>query len=98
MRDLRVYLPTEDQCFIEGNAVTVKPRCAELLSAVMDVEPVAFRRGFYSVDIHTRSRVYRLKHVPVSAARVFWKVWLFMTSAACCLAAKAVRTSSPRSL
>lgn len=51
MRDLRVYLPTEDQCFIEGNAVTVKPRCAELLSAVMDVEPVAFRRGFYSVDI-----------------------------------------------
>lgn len=51
MRDLRVYLPVEDQCFIEGNAITIKARCAELLSAVMDVEPVAFRRGFYSVDI-----------------------------------------------
>ncbi len=51
MRDLRVYLPIEDQCFIDGNAVSVKPRSAELLTAVMDVEPVAFRRGFYSVDI-----------------------------------------------
>ncbi len=51
MRDLRVYLPIEDQCFIDGNSVSVKPRSAELLTAVMDVEPVAFRRGFYSVDI-----------------------------------------------
>ena len=51
MRDLRVYLPIEDQCFIDGNAVSVKPRSAELLTAVMDVEPVTFQRGFYSVDI-----------------------------------------------
>ena len=51
MRNLRVYLPVEDQCFIEGNSVSVKPRSAELLTAVMDVEPVTFRRGFYSVDI-----------------------------------------------
>ena len=51
MRDLRVYLPVEDQCFIEGNSVSVKPRSAELLTAVMDVEPVTFQRGFYSVDI-----------------------------------------------
>lgn len=51
MRDIRVYLPVEDQCFIEGNAISIKPRCAELLSTLMDVEPVAFRRGFYSVDI-----------------------------------------------
>lgn len=51
MRDLRVYLPIEDQCFIDGNSVSVKPRSAELLTAVMDVEPVSFQRGFYSVDI-----------------------------------------------
>lgn len=51
MRDLRVYLPIEDQCFIDGNAISVKPRSAELLTAVMDVEPVAFRRGCFSVDI-----------------------------------------------
>lgn len=51
MRDLRVFLSAEDQCFIESNAISIKPRCAELLYAAMDVEPVAFRRGFYSVDI-----------------------------------------------
>lgn len=43
IRDLRVYLPTEDQCFIESNAVTVKPREAELLYVAIDVEKVPFK-------------------------------------------------------
>ena len=51
MRDLRVFLPVDEQCFIDANAISIKARSAELLSAIMDVEPVAFRRGFYSVDI-----------------------------------------------
>lgn len=51
IRDIRVFLPVEDQCFIEGNAISVKTRSVELLSALLDVEPVAFRRGCYSIDI-----------------------------------------------
>lgn len=51
IRDLRVYLPAEDQCLIESSAVTVKPREAELLTVVTDVERIQFNRGFYSVDI-----------------------------------------------
>ena len=51
IRDLRVFLPTCDQNFIESTNVTVKPRAAELLHVSIDTEPVTFNRGFFQVDI-----------------------------------------------
>lgn len=48
IRDLRVYLPAEDQCLIESSAVTVKPREAELLTVVTDVERVRYKHCFRS--------------------------------------------------
>lgn len=48
--DLRVYFPDEAQEAV-NNAAAVKSRNAELCRAFLDVEPVQFNRGFYSVDI-----------------------------------------------
>lgn len=48
--DLRVYFPDEAQESV-NNAAAVKSRTAELYRAYLDVEPVQFNRGFYSVDI-----------------------------------------------
>lgn len=50
IEDLRVYLTAEDQGALE-RATSVKARSAELLHAYIDVEPVSFNRGFYTVDV-----------------------------------------------
>ena len=50
LEDLRVYFNDQDQTTI-NNSVTVKGRSAELINCFIDVEPVQFNRGFYSVDI-----------------------------------------------
>ncbi len=52
MRDIRVYLTRQSQQYIDAHPdVSVKPREAELLFVQIDVEKVAFNRGFYSVDV-----------------------------------------------
>ncbi len=56
LEDLRVYLTTSSQTAIE-NAVSVRAKCAELISAIPDVEPVCFNRGYYSVDIRFYYRI-----------------------------------------
>lgn len=48
--NLRVWLTRESQCVVD-RAVNVKPRSAELLWVYIDVEPVTFNRGFYTVDV-----------------------------------------------
>lgn len=50
LEDLRVYFSDPDQRAV-NKAVAVKGRGAELVKAYLDVEPVQFNRGFYSVDI-----------------------------------------------
>lgn len=49
-QDVRVYLTRYGQEMIE-RAVSVKPRSAELLWIYIDVEPVPFNKGFYTVDV-----------------------------------------------
>ncbi|MBO5222272.1 MAG: hypothetical protein J6C26_08155 [Clostridia bacterium] len=56
MQDLRVYLPEEYQEILD-NAVSIKPGCAEILWSYIDVEPLAFNNGFYTVDIQFFIRV-----------------------------------------
>lgn len=56
MQDLRVYLCEESQEIL-NNAVSVKPGQAEILWSYIDVEPLAFNNGFYTVDIQFFIRV-----------------------------------------
>lgn len=56
MQDLRVYLTEENQELLD-NAVSVKTGQAEILWTYIDVEPLAFNNGFYTVDIRFYIRV-----------------------------------------
>lgn len=50
LTDLRVYLTDRGQCILE-NATSVRPRSAEILNCLVEVEKVPFNRGCYSVDL-----------------------------------------------
>lgn len=50
IEDLRVYLTRQSQTALES-AACAKVRCADLLSAYIDVEPVAFDRNRYCIDV-----------------------------------------------
>ena len=50
IEDLRVYLSRGSQTVLD-NAANAKVRSAELLYAYIDVEPVAFDRNHYCVDV-----------------------------------------------
>jgi hypothetical protein len=54
--DLRVYFTRSGQAVIDG-AVNVKCRDAELVWCGLDVERVAYNRGFYSVDVRYYYRI-----------------------------------------
>ncbi len=50
LEDLRVYLTRSGQ-EIADRAINVKIRSAEIIWVYSDVEPVAFNKGYYTVDI-----------------------------------------------
>ena len=50
IEDLRVYLTRGSQSLLD-NAAGAKVRCAELLYTYIDVEPVAFDRNHYCIDV-----------------------------------------------
>ena len=50
IEDLRVYLAASSQAILDGG-VPAKVRCAELLYTYIDVEPVAFDRNHYCIDV-----------------------------------------------
>ena len=50
IEDLRVYLTKQSQTALE-NATGAKVRCADLIYAYIDVEPVAFHRNHYCIDV-----------------------------------------------
>ena len=56
IEDLRVY-PTRGCQDIIDRAVSVKAGSAELLYAYIDVEPVSFNRGFFTVDVRYFYRI-----------------------------------------
>lgn len=56
VEDLRVY-PTRGSQEVIDRALSVKAGCAELLYAYIDVEPVNFNRGFYTVDVRYFYRI-----------------------------------------
>ena len=50
IEDLRVYLTTDSQTTLDS-ATNAKVRSAELITTYMDVEPVAFDRNHYCIDL-----------------------------------------------
>ena len=50
IEDLRVYLTADSQNTLD-NAAGARVRCADLVYAYIDVEPVAFDRNHYCVDV-----------------------------------------------
>jgi len=56
VEDLRLY-PTKSSQAVIDRAVSLKAGQAELLHAYIDVEPVGFNRGFYTVDVRYFYRI-----------------------------------------
>ena len=50
IEDLRVYLTSGSQALLD-TAASAKVRCAELIDTYIDVEPVAFDRNHYCIDV-----------------------------------------------
>lgn len=50
LSDMPVFLSDESQSLIDS-AVNVRIRNADVLNVMLDIEPVPFNRGFYSIDI-----------------------------------------------
>ena len=66
IEDLRVYLTTGSQAILDASANT-RVRCAELITTYIDVEPVAFDRNHYCVDLTFYYRI--LADAVVSGSR-----------------------------
>ena len=66
IEDLRVYLTKGSQALLDTSA-NAKVRCAELLYTYIDVEPVAFDRNHYCIDVTFYYRV--LADATIGAAR-----------------------------
>ena len=57
LSDLRLLFTDRAQCIID-NATSVKCRGAEIVNAFINVEPVPFNKGCYSVDITYFFKIY----------------------------------------
>lgn len=66
IEDLRVYLTRGSQAILD-TATGAKVRCAELLYTYIDVEPVAFDRNHYCIDVTFYYRI--LADATIGAAR-----------------------------
>lgn len=49
IEDLRIYPTLSSQSYID-NALSIRPRRAELLYCAVNVEPISFNRGYFTVD------------------------------------------------
>jgi hypothetical protein len=56
IEDLRVYLTTGSQALLD-TATCAKVRCAELIYAQIEVEPVAFDRNHYCIEVNFFYRI-----------------------------------------
>lgn len=78
IEDLRLYPTKASQAAID-HAISIKAGRAELLCAYIDVEPVGFNRGFYTVDVRYFYRitadafVAASRPVPICGLAVFDK-------------------------
>ena len=83
IEDLRVYLTTGSQCLLD-TAASARVRCAELLYTYIDVEPVAFDRSHYCVDVTFYYRILADAVVGVSRPATLYGLAVFSKRAVLC--------------
>lgn len=83
IEDLRVYLTTGSQQLLD-NASNTRVRCAELLYTNIEVEPVAFDRNHYCIDITFYYRILADAVVGVSRPATLYGLAVFSKRAVLC--------------
>jgi len=66
-RGLQIAFSTQAQPIVD-EASAIKARCAEVIGVYFEVEPVAFNRGFYSVDMTFFFKVHFSAYTPGAVA------------------------------
>ena len=83
IEDLRVYLTAGSQQLLDA-AASARVRCAELLYTYIDVEPVAFDRSHYCIDITFYYRILADAVVGVSRPATLYGLAVFSKRAVLC--------------
>ncbi len=83
IEDLRVYLTRGSQTILDS-AAGAKVRCAELLYTYIDVEPVAFDRNHYCIDVTFYYRILADATIGVSRPAALYGLAVFTKRAVLC--------------
>ena len=83
IEDLRVYLTKGSQCILDS-AASARVRCAELLYTYIDVEPVAFDRNHYCIDVTFYYRILADAIVGTSRPTTLYGLAVFSKRAVLC--------------
>jgi len=83
IEDLRVYLTTGSQTLLDTCA-SARVRCAELIYTYIDVEPVAFDRNHYCIDVTFYYRILADAVVGVSRPASLYGLAAFSKRAVLC--------------
>ena len=83
IEDLRVYLTKGSQCLLD-TATCAKVRCAELLYTYIDVEPVAFDRNHYCIDVTFYYRILADATIGTARPAALYGVAVFTKRAVLC--------------
>ncbi len=83
IEDLRVYLTRGSQGLLDASA-GAKVRCAELLYTYIDVEPVAFDRNHYCIDVTFYYRILADATIGCSRPAALYGLAVFTKRAVLC--------------
>ena len=83
IEDLRVYLTKSSQCVLD-TAAGARVRCADLIYTYIDVEPVAFDRNHYCIDVTFYYRILADATVGNSRPAALYGLAVFSKRAVLC--------------
>ena len=83
IEDLRVYLTKNSQCVLDS-AAGARVRCADLLYTYIDVEPVAFDRNHYCIDVTFYYRILADAMVGTARPAALYGLAVFSKRAVLC--------------
>ena len=83
IEDLRVYLTKASQCVLDS-AAGARVRCADLLYTYIDVEPVAFDRNHYCIDVTFYYRILADAMVGATRPAALYGLAVFSKRAVLC--------------
>ena len=83
IEDLRVYLTTDSQATLDS-ATNAKVRSAELITTYIDVEPVAFDRNHYCIDLTFYYRILADATVGINRPAALQGLAMFSKRAVLC--------------